>query len=344
MVTRRRVFWYPCIMLAVWVVNSAAFASPVDVIYIGTWSLAPGSGNGAGVGGPGMAQGQRYVINITYDSVSTVTNGVPVLTGSFTPSGNTMSTIDLSAAGNSLDIFVPMEGFDAGSPFIYVQNETNHFFYGANTLVPTLNFIDGSDISDIDNIIGLEFEGDFVAGGGNNLIEIFNTSAGPFGAPVSLDSQILNFGTGIAIKDVNNLQQAVDVSGDAGPDIVYSAAMLSATTTSSLVQTNDLGAFRSDGEDFIDANWTESGNPLSGMAVGNDITVSFANSGLSGPSDTTNWLMQQTEQMTGLSDSDTLGVSFFDPDLGGDGVTNDLDNCPGDHNPLQEDFDGDGAG
>ena len=104
-------------------------AQPVfadSITYVGTWDSVA-SGNPVGVGGPGLVAGQKYVIRIAWDNLSTTTDGVDVLNSFFVPSGSTMRTINLSDAGNSLDIFVPMEGLDAGSPFIYTQNETTHF-------------------------------------------------------------------------------------------------------------------------------------------------------------------------------------------------------------------------
>jgi hypothetical protein len=286
--------------------SSAVFAAQINVIYIGTWD-STGSGNSTGSGGPGLSTGQKYVINISYDDTSTTTNSVDVLDGFFSPSGNTMSTIDLNAAGNSLDIFVPMEGLDAGSPFIYTQNETNHLnFFVPN---PTLNFTDGSSISDPNNIIGLEFEGDFFAGAGFNVIELFNTA--PSGGSTNMVSQILNcgdagcFSSSIASTDTNGLQTAVGLVVDAGPNVVYNAASLTQGTSSAILQSNDLGAGRSDGEDFIDASWSQTG-----AATGNDIDVGIANSGLSNTTDTTTWTVDMTEQMTGMTSSDSLNVSY----------------------------------
>lgn len=282
-------------------VQLEAVAAPIDLTWVGTWTNAPGSGNSTGSGGPGMSSGQRYVINITYDDASTVTNDVDVLNGSFLPSGNKMTTINLDAAGNSLDIFVPMEGLDTGTPFIYNQNETNHF--PAFIPNPTLNFVNGSSISNTANIIGLEFEGNFFAGAGNNLIEIFNTSPG--GGTVNLVSQILNFGTGIAISGVNStISNAVDLEITAG-SVIYSAGALTRTTSLSIDQSNDLGAGRFDGEDFIDAFWSPTGT-----TVGNDIQVGIANSGLANTTSTASWTALLTEQMTGVSDTDSAIVSY----------------------------------
>ena len=272
-----------------------------DVTYVGTWDSV-GSGNPLGVGGPGMSAGQRYVIRFSYDLSSIVTPDVDVLDAFFNPSGEKMSTINLNDAGNSLDIFVPMEGFDAGSPFIYNQNEGTHFpIFIAN---PTLNFIDGSDISDIGNIIGLEFEGDVFPGAGNNVIELFNTA--PLGGPTNMVGQILNLDNfGIAASDTNGLMTAVELMVDAGPDIVYNAAALTKTATASVSQSNDLGAARSDGEDFVDFSWSPSG-----VEMGDSIAVAIADSGLVNTTDTSSWTASATEQMTDKADSDTLTVSY----------------------------------
>ena len=163
------------VLIAAVVMSASVGAAPIEVIYVGTWS-STGSGNPTGVGGPGMSAGQKFVINITYDDTSAVTNNVAVLDSFFGDSGNDMTTVDLSAVGNSLDIFVPMEGLDGGSPFVYNQNETDHF--PAFVPVPTLNFVNGSSIADPGNIIGLEFEGNFFPGAGFNVIELFNTLSG----------------------------------------------------------------------------------------------------------------------------------------------------------------------
>jgi len=285
--------------------SSAVFAATIDIIYIGTWD-STGSGNPTGSGGPGLSTGQKYVINISYDDLSAQTNSVDVLNSFFFPSGNTMSTIDLNGPGNALDIFVPMEGLDTSTPFIYTQDETNHF--PAFIPNPTLNFVDGSSISDPNNIIGLEFEGDF-AGAGFNVIELFNTAPG--GGSTNMVSQILNCGdafctsSSVASTGTNTLAAAVGLIVYAGPNVVYTAGSQTQSTSSSIIQSNDLGAGRSDGEDFIDASWSQTGT-----ATGNDISVGIANSGLANTIDTATWDVTMTEQMTNLSGSDSLGVSY----------------------------------
>lgn len=279
-----------------------AFAG--DITYVGTWD-STASGNPTGVGGPGLVAGQKYVLRISYNNGSTTTDGVDVLDSFFAPSGNTMRTINLNDAGNSLDIFVPMEGLDSGSPFIYTQNEGDHFPAFIDN--PTLNFIDGSDISMTSNIIGLEYEGDFVTGAGNNLIELFNTSPG--GSTINMVSQILNLGVGPASNDTNGLVVAVDLIVAAGTNVVYDAASLTQTTSTAIGQSNDLGAMRSDGEDFIDAVWTVTGTP--DTTNNNDIAVDIVNSGLTMTTSTTSWNVTMTEQMTLGSDSASVIVSYL---------------------------------
>jgi hypothetical protein len=298
-----------------------AFAAIHDVTYVASWDSV-GSGNAVAVGGPGLSVGQKFVIRISYNDISTTIDDVDVLDAFFSPSGNLMRTIDLTEGSNSLDIFVPMEGLDSGGPFIYHQDETDHFpiFIPA----PTLNFANGSSISLTSNIIGLEYEGDFVPGGVFNIIESFNTSPPQPDPPdpndINMVSQILNCGDvtcatspGIASNDTNldNVNNgsgfaiAVALVVDAGT-VVYNAGALTQTTASIITQSNDLGALRSDGEDFIDAVWVPTGTP-----TGNDIMVDIINSGLTMTTSVTTWDVTMTEQMTLMSDMDSAMVSYL---------------------------------
>jgi hypothetical protein len=317
MTRAKTIFNTICLLGLALALAQPAFAATQSVIYVGGWS-STGSGNPTGSGGPGVAVGQKFVIRIAYDDTSTTTDNVPVLTSGFTDSGNDMRTIKLDGPGNSLDIFVPMEGLDSGSPFIYIQDETDHF--PAFITNPTLNFTNLSSISNPANIIGLEFEGDF-AGGGFNVIELFNTSppAPPPPAPlpaINMVSQILNCGdinclsSAIASRNINALGMAVALIIDAGPNIVYDAANLTKTTSSSITQSNDLGALRSDNEDFIDPVWSKTGTPA-GTNL-NDIAVGIVNSGLTmTTSTTTSWNVTMTEQMTGVANSDSIALVSY---------------------------------
>jgi hypothetical protein len=290
--------------------NSAILTN--EIIYVGVWD-STGSGNPTGVGGPGVAAGQKYVIRLSYDDTSIVTNNVAVPDGGGNPTTNLMSTIDLSAPGNSLDIYVPMTGLDTGSPFIYTQDETNHFDFGINSPVPTLNFINGSFIGDKANIIGIEYEGDFVPGAGNNIIQLLNQA--PPGGNTSMTARINNLTANIASSDtdldagdpagVDRLAEAVELMVDAGPNIVYNAASLTQTATATITQSNNLGAGRADGEDFVDLTWSPEGT-----VTGNSNEVNIADSGLTMTTSTTTWAANAEEQMTGKTASDTTNVSY----------------------------------
>jgi hypothetical protein len=282
--------------------SSTTFSAPVDIIYVGTWDNTA-SGNSTGSGGPGLTVGQKYVIKISYDTAG-FTDNVVVKDAFGNGTNKLMTTVNLQGAGNSLDIFAPMEGLDAGSPFIYTQNETNHFFYGINSPVPTLNFANGSDVSNKANVIGLEFEGDFVPGAGQNVVEFFNTATDT--SAITAVNRVNNLAAAPAANDTSPFQEAVALEVDAGAAIVYDAATLVKMTGSSIVQSNDLGAGRSDGEDFVDTSWSVTGGPS-----GDDISVAIADSGLTNTTSTTDWTFSGTEQMTGLSDSDTTMVSYL---------------------------------
>lgn len=283
---------------------------PIDIVYVGVWD-STGSGNLVATGGPGVAAGQKYVITLSYDESSVVNNGVNVTDLGGAATGNFMSTIDLSAVGNSLNVYVPMAGLDSGTPFIYTQDESDHFFFGTNSTMPTLNFIDNSFIGDKANIIGIEFEGDFFQGAGNNVFQLYNTA--PPGGITSMTAHITNINTGVASTDTdlnvndsnNQLAEAVELMVEAGPDIVYNAASLTQVSTAVITQSNELGAGRADGEDFVDVNWSPSGT-----VTGNTNQVEIADSGLTTTTSTATWTANATEQMTGKADSDTLGVSY----------------------------------
>jgi hypothetical protein len=236
-----------------------------------------------------------------------------VLTELFTDSGQDMSVIDLNDAGNSLDIFVPMEGLDAGTPFIYAQNESTHFPIFIDN--PTVNFALGSNVSDASNIIGVEFEGNFVAGANFNIIEMFNTAADA-NAPINEVGQILNCGditcasSSVAIREVNGLAGAVAVTV-ADSTVTYGAPTLS-QSTSLAHQSNDLGAGRSDGETFLGSTWTESGGALTGVIQANDVDIAVAlvDAGLTNTTSTTTWDIALTEQMTDLGDTAQVVVDY----------------------------------
>jgi|GEM_PF-6560547 len=299
------------ILLATVSGSASAAIATMDIVYVGVWD-STGFANTL-PGSPGVSAGQKYVISLSYDDTTMVTNGVDVTDLLGNPTGSFMSTIDLSAPGNSLNIYVPMEGLDAGSPFIYTQDANDHVFFGPNSMKPTLNFVNNSFIGDKANIIGLEFEGsEFFPGAEGNVFQLFNT-APPLGSPVSMTARIQNLFTGVVATDaelnvndpVDKLAEAVELMVQAGPDIVYNAASLTQTATAVITQSNELGAGRVDGEDFVDVNWTPAGT-----VTGNSNQVGIADSGLSMTTSTTTWTANAMEQMTGKTGVATLGVSY----------------------------------
>ena len=290
------------ILVALVAFSGMAQAVPVEVIKIGTWNTATGAGNPLGVGGPGMATGQKYVIKINYDDTSTVETR-DVVTAGFADSGQDMSVIELTGGSNTLDVFVPMEGLDTSTPFIYTQNDSNHFDLGFGTPEPTLNFVDGSDVTDTANIIGVEFEGDLVTGAGNNLIELYNAAADAT-SPINQVGQVLNFGVGTAIRQVGNSLTDSEAVVNVGSDNVAFDANMAAQTANVAAMGNDLGAGRSDTEDFLDATWDVSGTTATSL-VRNEVAiqVELLDSGLTSTIDTATWNVDVTEQMTGISSS-----------------------------------------
>ena len=162
------------------------------------------------------------------------------------------------------------------------------------------------------------------------------------------------------------LSEAVDVIAEAGAaPLVYSAAALSVTTdggTERVTDTvtapvagqlrtapsafdaqprqadNDLGAGRSDGEDFLAYSWTVDGQVVAGNESGTrldrsvetgspggkafvnadvdrtvddvNITRTLAQSGLKNTTDTVDFTVAVTESITGLSDTDTVQASY----------------------------------
>jgi hypothetical protein len=308
-----------CVVLLIFCIFSLcniASAAIIDVIYVGTWDSTSNYNDdnfGSGIS-PEIVYGQKYVISISYDDLSAETNNVALF------GGEQVTTVNLQAGLNSLDVYVPMAAYDAGTPFIYTQTETDHF--PAFVPMPTLNFVNGSDISDKSNIVGLEFEGDF-AGAGQNFIELYNYSSG---GDIFMSSTIVELNEGVMSTDTNlnspGLVEAVELVVDAGPDIVYNAASLIQTATASMTQSNDLGAARSDGEDFVDVTWSPAGT-----VTGNSNEVGIVDSGLTMTTSTTTWQVDATEQMTGKSDSDTTNVSYANaiPTLNGSATANGTD-------------------
>jgi len=115
-----RLFLVPIVLFLV--ASQDVSATPIDLTLIGIWSENPGTA--APGSGTGLEKGQKFVVNVTYDpDVTPITET--------TVDGFTYYTVDLAAGaapptggglvsnGNSLDVLIPLEGMDAGSPFIY---------------------------------------------------------------------------------------------------------------------------------------------------------------------------------------------------------------------------------
>jgi PEP-CTERM motif len=202
------------------------------------------------------------------------------------------------------------------------------------------------------------------------------SGAGPFegiqlnGGHVDVLSQSSS-GSGGELKPGVFFEKAKPVVAEAGPaPLFYDAVTLSVTTdagTELVTDTvippvsgvlrsspsiiddatrqadNDLGAARTDKEDFLNFNWNVDGTGQAGNLDGtrlnrivetfdpgdptlpsgrrfiNDglrtvedvnIAVAIANSGLTSTTDTVNWLLNITEDITGRSDNDTVQVSY----------------------------------
>ncbi len=135
-----------CLALGV----SAANATPVSVVRIGIWSTDPATGQPTS--GTDLEKGQKFVIKTTYDTAvtpltMTTVNGytywtVALAGGAAPPNGG-----GLVSNGNSLDILIPLEGMDAGSPFIYSSDEFSHGDYPGDpfpSAVPQIHFDDAA--------------------------------------------------------------------------------------------------------------------------------------------------------------------------------------------------------
>jgi len=301
-----------------------ALAMQVDLIKIGTWTTAPGSATQDA----GLQQGGRYVIHASYDPALTPTTVRNI-------NGMDFYVINLATAaaaigGDSFRILVPMEGFDSGgTPFVYDQNQADHYFYGPNIQEPEIQFTaPGGSAGDF---YGFEFEGDFEPGATGNFVEVF-TDVAAFdpggGNPIiftpSQVTQVLRDPTyEIAERSIDSLTDAIAPVAEAGPDRQYNAGQTTVTTDVNAFVDNDLGAMRSDGEDFLTYDWTEGGAPLTGTTATAmrpdgrtvddvNIAVAIENSGLTKTTDTVTWQVEVNEDLTGLGGStDTLTVSYL---------------------------------
>ncbi len=275
---------------------SPATAAVVDKVMVGTWSSAP-----TATPNPGMlAQGGKYVIKSTHDT-NTI---VPV--GAGRGFLNPAFIAPLNAPGNSFDVFIPMQGFGTVEsqtetdhfPIGFAPTAEIQFFDPAGNQFRGYEF-ESQFLSG--NLVYEEFTADVNLGADivtNRSSQILNGNAG-FG--LNLTST-----TGDVLSDSNApaggqnkpgvfLSEAVPVVADAGTDLAYSAGSLSVTTDAATkivtppvdpinpgdVRTapsafdsprhsdNDLGAARTDGEDFLTYLWeVDGGAAVAGNQTG----------------------------------------------------------------------------
>ncbi len=349
---RRRSFQTLVLLLSA-LVPTATTAAPIDLVLIGTWSTSPGSGHTAS--GTEVATGGKFVIKTTYDPdvtpiMATNVNGFDYFTvdlagGTAPPSGG-----GLVSNGNTLDVLVPLEGFDTAMPFIYSLDELDHGDFSGDpfpSVVPQIHFRDAAGT----DFLGFKLEAFDFGPGGNFLhmaTEIANIDPGD-GIPVPTPSTVVNLTTdtfATVIRSINSIADSAPVAAEAGDPLAFSAGALTITTDGGTVrnldgtwQDNDLGAARSDQEDFLTHDWELVGSVQGGAAgtalVGADATaerpniivdlppsgtrtvenvnkiVDIVNSGLQSTTDVATWQVSVTEDLTGFDGgSDTVEVSY----------------------------------
>jgi len=286
-------------------------AAIVDLIKIGTWTGTP---DGSVTQDAELQTGGKYVIHTTYDTTTVNSTATQIWNTPLNTVSMNVYEANLQTPGNSFRLLVPMEGFDGGSPFIYDQDQNDHFAYPAAPN-PTIQFTaPGGNPA---NFLGYRFSGNFEPGTNNHFIDIYSVTpdgvtANQVTDAVRCDDPGCSTGLPLVINSVNSLVDAVDLSVDAGNNKTYSAGTTSVTTDGSAGANNNLGAGRSDGEDFLSFAWSEGGSPLTGSMTpdGVNIAVGIANSGLSNTTDTATWQVQMDEDLTGLSATDTMTVSY----------------------------------
>jgi hypothetical protein len=344
----------------------AARAVPIEIIQIGIWSENPGSAQPGS--GTELNKGGKLVIKTTYDPATATAESINGLTvygvelagGSAPPSGG-----GLTENANDIEVMVPMEGFDSGgTPFIYTQTDQNHQnFPGDPYPSPTPKIYFTAPAATPGDFLGYRLEGEFVDQPGGNLnfiqlnTEVSNIDPGD-GIPVPTPSTVVNIRDGNqayapVIRSVNAIVVAEAVVAEAGADLVYDASTLTVTTDGGTFrnadgtwQDNDLGAARSDKEDFLTHTWSNlgsvQGGPQDVPLVGTDAdaqrpvvipsespfvlqpppsgtravenvnkTVHIVDSGLRSTTDTATWQIEVHEELTGLDGgTDTLAVSY----------------------------------
>jgi hypothetical protein len=339
----------------------SASAAPIDLTAIGIWSENPGSG--APGSGTGLEKGQKFVVNVSYDPAVTpltlttidgfIYYTVDLSGGAAPPSGG-----GLVGNGSALDVLVPLEGMDSGAPFIYSADELDHRNHPGDPFpspVAQLHFRDAAGT----DLLGLKLETYDAAVPGSFLqmqTEVANVDPGD-GTPVPTGTGVAQFRTGtfdIVIRSINALVDAVPVVAEAGEPLSYSATNLTRTTDGGTFrnvdgtwQDNDLGAGRSDEEDFLTHQWTLlgslEGGPTSSPLVGSDAdamrplvlpsenpfvlqpppsgtravegvnkTVGIADSGLVSTTDVATWQIAVTEDLTGFDGGTDIVLVSYD--------------------------------
>ncbi len=354
------------ILLALALGAGTAQAAPIDIIQIGIWSENPGTAQPGS--GTALNKGGKFVIKTTYDPVTATAEningldvyGVALAGGSAPPTGG-----GLVENANNVEVIVPMEGFDSGgTPFVYTQTDQSHLNWPGDPYAsPTPKIYFTSPAATPAHFLGYRLEGNAVdrPGGNLNFIQLNTEVAGidpGDGIPVPTPSTVVNIrdegqAYGTVIRSVNAIVAAEAVVAEAGADMTYDASTLSITTDGGTFrngdgtwQDNDLGAARSDGEDFLTHTWSNLGSVQGGAQdvplVGADAdadrpniipsespfvlqpppsgtrtvdmvnkTVGIADSGLRSTLDTATWEIEVHEELTGLDGgTDTMTVSY----------------------------------
>jgi len=330
-----RIFVVPLVLCLVGAPNASA--TPIDLTLIGIWSENPGSA--APGSGTGLEKGQKFVVNVTYDPAvtpitETTVDGfiyytVDLAGGAALPTGG-----GLIPNGNSLDVLIPLEGMDVGSPFIYGQNELSHRDHLGDPFpspVTQLHFRDpaGTDL------LGFKLE-TYDAGIPGNFLqmqtEVANIDPGGGDPLVPTGTGVAQMRTGsfdMIIRSLNAIVDSVPVQAEAGAALSYSA----------------------DKEDFLTHDWTLTGSVEGGATnaplVGADVDaqrplilpsenpfvlqpppngtraaenvnkmVGIINSGLTTTTDVAAWQVAVSEDLTGFDGgTDIVLVSYDNTDV-----------------------------
>jgi hypothetical protein len=343
-----------------------AQAVPIEIIQIGIWSENPGTAQPGS--GTELNKGGKLVIKTTYDPATAAAESINGLTvygvalagGSAPPTGG-----GLVENANDIEVIVPMEGFDSGGvPFIYTQTDQNHLNRPGDPYAsPTPKIYFTAPTATPGDFLGYRLEGDAVDRSDGNLnfiqlnTEVTHIDPGN-GIPVPTPSTVVNIrdenqAYAPVIRSVNAIVDAEAVVAEAGADMAYDAVTLTLTTDGGTFrnddgtwQDNDLGAARSDKEDFLTHTWSNLGSAQGGAQdvplVGTDAdaerpnvipsespfvlqpppsgtrtvemvnkTVGIADSGLRSTIDTATWEIEVHEALTGLDGgTDTMTVSY----------------------------------